>query len=140
MWAASFSSWASSHYVISWNHSRYRRTLQRLRRRGHDLMIPCPFHLSKYSYRVTTNTFRILCSSKLPTTWKWHHSSAFYEYWVLFQRTKAQFLFPTQWLITVCNSNSKGSDALFCPWLQSLQVKHGYTRKQNTHIHKIKQN
>jgi hypothetical protein len=40
--------------------------------------------------------------------------------WLLFHRTRVQFLASTWQLATVCNSRSRGSDALFCP--QALHI------------------
>jgi hypothetical protein len=36
-----------------------------------------------------------------------------YEHWLFFQRMLVQFLAPAWWLITIFNSSSRGSDALF---------------------------
>ena len=42
----------------------------------------------------------------------WRGDSAI-KNWLLFQRTQVQFLAPTWWLTTICNSSSREPDALF---------------------------
>jgi hypothetical protein len=49
------------------------------------------------------------------------------------------FLAPRWQLRTICNSNSRGSDALFWPpWVPQVHMLHRAACRQNTQTHKIK--
>jgi hypothetical protein len=65
--------------------------------------------------------------------WGWRNGS------VLLPRPQVQFPAPTWWLTMICDSSSRGADALL--WLlqaAGMQAEHRNTCKQNTHAHEIK--
>lgn len=72
--------------------------------------------------------------------WGWRDGSSVKStYLLLLQRKWMKISAPTRWLITICNSTVKGSDALFrLPWVPGTHMVHIYLCRQNSHRHKMK--
>lgn len=57
--------------------------------------------------------------------------------WLFCHRSWLPFPVPPSQLTTICNSGSKRSDPLFCPaQMPGMNVIHGHTCRENTHIYK----
>jgi hypothetical protein len=58
------------------------------------------------------------------------------EQWLLFQKTQVSFSAPVWWLANICNSSSRGSDALF--WTLGALHSHGAQTYMKALAHKIR--